>query len=112
VLKSFSPLVVNISRFAKRVGTKAAVMDGQLLEGTKKDYSREATEFCRKMFENENSKFIKKKFKVLVSEKDKKGLFIARTNSYRPVIVNGGLGEFVEIKITCSQANFFKGELL
>ena len=40
LLKKTTPEVVNISRFAKRDGTKAAVFSGQLSEATKKDYSR------------------------------------------------------------------------
>ena len=51
--------------------------------------------------------------KVLVVEKGSKGGFIAKTNSYIPVIVHDvELGTFVDVKITEATATYLKSEVL
>ena len=51
--------------------------------------------------------------KVLVVEKGSKGGFIAKTDSYIPVIVDDvELGTFVDVKITQATATYLKSELL
>lgn len=111
LLKKTTPEVVNISRFAKRSGTKAAIFSGQLSEEIKKDYSRKLTKFCDEYMLVNNKKIIGAKFKVLVSEKKSDILFVARTNNYRPVNVDFGYSSFVNIKIIEAYPHFFKGKI-
>lgn len=110
LLKKTTPEVVNISRFAKRDGTKAAVFSGQLSEATKKDYSRKLTKFCDEYMLVNNKKRVGEKVRVLVSEKKSKNLFVARTNNYRPVNVGFGYSSFVDVEIVEAFPHFFKGE--
>ena len=110
LLKKTTPEVVNISRFAKRSGTKATSFSGQLSEETKKDYSRKLTKFCDEYMLINNKKTIGSKVNVLVSEKKSDILFVARTNNYRPVNVDFGYSNFVDVEIIEAFPHFFKGE--
>jgi len=101
--------LVNISRFAKRFGTPAAVMFGQLSEEAKKEFSREISSFCKELFLQKNKFLVLTTQNCLVSEKTPKGFITARTGSYRPVIVDAQLGKFVCVKITHAFPNFFRG---
>ena len=112
VISVAKPNVVNISRFGKRKGTVAEKMSKQLIESEKKDRSRTMNSFCKELFVKQNKALLGAEFVVLVSEKNKKGFNIARTNAYRPVVVLGGLGSFARVKITSSSSTFFNGELL
>jgi tRNA A37 methylthiotransferase MiaB len=104
--------VLNISRFGKRRGTKAATMPGQLEEKDKKKRTRILSEKSRKLFLEENKKMLGFKGKALVSEKADKNGFVARTNNYSPVIVNSKFGSFVDIEITSVYSHFFKGKII
>ncbi len=110
LLKKTTPEVVNISRFAKRSGTKAAIFSGQLSEEVKKDYSRKLTKFCDEYMLVNNKKMIGSKVSVLVSEKKSDILFVARTNNYRPVNVDFGYSSFVNVEIIEAYSHFFKGK--
>lgn len=110
LLRKTTPEVVNISRFAKRSGTKAAIFSGQLSEEAKKNYSRLLTKFCDDYMLVNNKKLIGQKVKVLVSEKKSPTLFVARTNSYRPVSVDFSYSDFVEVEVTNAFSHFFKGK--
>lgn len=110
LLKKTFPEVVNISRYAKRMGTKAANFENQLSEEDKKNYSRELTKFCDEYMKINNDKLIGKKFEVLVSEKKNKDLFVGRTNSYRPINVDFGYSKFKTVLIVESFPHFFKAK--
>jgi threonylcarbamoyladenosine tRNA methylthiotransferase CDKAL1 len=112
VLKKTKPLVVNISKYGKRKGTVAATLPFQLTEKVKKDRSRKVTAFIKAQMLIQNKKMIGKKFRALVSDNAPKVFFVARTNSYRPVVVPLKLGEFVDVEVTEAFSHYFKGKIL
>ena len=69
--------------------------------------------FETKITENENRELVDTTQNVLVVEKGSKGGFIAKTDSYLPVIVDDvELGSFVKVKITDATSTYLKSELL
>ncbi len=108
LLKKVKPVFVNVSRFGKRPGTKAAKMDNQLTEAKKKERSRIVYSFLNDLFLKNKKRFLKKEFIALVSEK-KKNCFVARTQNYLPVVVNSNLGEFVKVKLDGMEPHHFSG---
>jgi len=112
LIKKTVPEVVNISRYGKRKGTKAAVMPLQLTEPEKKERSRILSVLVKELLAKKSKKLNGKIFPVLVSEKAKGGYFTARTNNYRPILVSASFGQFVKVKITQTYPNFFKGTIL
>ncbi len=112
VIRNVKPEVVNISRFGKRKGTKAAIMNNQLTEAEKKERTRELSKLCKELLLEKNKEFVGSDFLVLVSEKAGGNYFTARTSNYRPILVNGGFGEFVNVKINEAFPHFFKGSLI
>lgn len=112
LIKEIRPDVVNISRFGKRKGTKAAIMKDQLQEFEKKQRSRELSFFCKELLLKKNKNLFGKKLKVLVSEKASGGYFTARTNNYKPILVNSGFGDFVNVEVKEVFSNFSKGSVI
>lgn len=112
LIEKTKPDVINISRFGKRKGTKAAIMKEQLQESEKKQRSRELSFFCKKLLSEKNKNLLGEKFKVLVSEKASGGYFTARTNNYKPILVNSGFGDFKLVKVDEVFANFSKGSII
>ena len=70
------------------------------------------SEIKTKITEEENKELVGTHQKVLVVEKGSKGGFIAKTDSYIPVIVSDAkLGTFVDVIITEATATYLKSEL-
>ena len=112
LLKKTKPQVVNISRYGKRKGTIAATLPDQISETEKKERSKEVTALLRKQMLLQNKELIGKIFVALVSDKAQKDFFVARTNTYRPVLVPNKLGEFIEVEVKEAYAHFFKGNIV
>ncbi|MCS7121370.1 MAG: tRNA (N(6)-L-threonylcarbamoyladenosine(37)-C(2))-methylthiotransferase [Archaeoglobaceae archaeon] len=99
LIKETRPDIVNITRFSPRPKTEAAKLK-DIPGWIKKERSRILTEICRKISSENNSKFVGKKMRVLVTKHGKDGTMLARSNSYRPVVVKGKkIGEFTEVEI-------------
>ncbi len=104
LIKEVRPDIVNITRYSPRKGTPAAKMK-DIPGWIKKDRSRKLTELCRKIgFEN-NLKFVGKTLRVLVTRRGKDSTMLARTDSYRPVITRGKIGEFKNVKVLSCKHN-------
>ncbi|MFA4907050.1 MAG: MiaB/RimO family radical SAM methylthiotransferase [archaeon] len=105
------PDTVNISRYGKRDGTIAAEMQGQVEGRIKSERSRAASAFAWKIALENNSALVGARQKALVSETGSRGGMVARTNSYRPVVLSSAnLGEFLEVRIGRASANCLYAE--
>lgn len=105
------PDIVNISRYGLRPGTVAAQMP-QLVDREKSRRSHILHRVCRNIFLEKNRSLVGRKETVLVSEKAKLNGFVARTNSYKPVVVpKAELNEFALARITEAFPTFLKGHL-
>jgi tRNA A37 methylthiotransferase MiaB len=106
------PDVVNISQFWPRPGTSAAKMkqvDGKV----KQTRSRELTELCKEITLIKNKVWIGKTCEVLVDEIGKKGGFVSRNESYKPVILKEKLklGSSLRCKIADAAEKYLIGKI-
>jgi len=102
LVRIVSPDIVNVTRFSARPGTEAATMDDQIHGRISKERSRELTTARFDEADERNKELVGKIMRVLVTETGKKGTMIARTDSYKQVIVpiECKLGTFVDVEIT------------
>lgn len=103
---------VNISRYGKRKGTKAAIMENQIYEWEKKRRSRIATEEIRKIAKKANEKYINEKQKVLIIEKGRNNKLIGKNQNYKSITIDENqtkLGEEIEVKIINTEAYYLEG---
>lgn len=99
LIKETKPDIVNITRFSPRPRTEAAKLK-DVPGWIKKERSRVLTEVSRKVSSENNSKFVGRELRVLVTKYGKDWTMLARTDSYRPVVVkNRSIGEFTVTKI-------------
>lgn len=108
LLKKVKPDIVNITRFSPREGTLAAKY-WDIPGWIKKERSRKLTELMKKIGLENNSKFVGKRLRVLVTKKGKDSTVLARTNSYRAVVTVGEVGEFREVNISGYRYNYLLG---
>ena len=108
LLKEVKPDVVNLSRFTPRKGTIAASLE-QLDAKIVNERSKKVHELVRKILEKKNKKWVGWKGEVLIDEKSNE-ITTGRNIFYKPIIVSGKLGEFRQVEIVKSFANFFIGK--
>ncbi len=107
------PDVVNISQFWPRPGTKAAEMK-QLSGAEKKERSRRLTKLCDGIMLNQNKKWVGWQGQALVDEQNEDGTFVARNQSYKPILLRGNLklGDFATVKVKSAETKYLIGELV
>ena len=112
LLKQIKPSLIHLSKYQHRKGAISSSLK-EIPHEVMKERSKYLSKIKSQITEKENVEFLGSIQKVLVVEKGSKGGFIAKTNSYIPVIVdNVELGTFVDVKITEATATYLKGELL
>jgi MiaB/RimO family radical SAM methylthiotransferase len=107
------PDAINVSMFWPRPGTIAEKMK-QLSGEIKKKRSREMTKLYHSVALDVNKKLVGKKFKVLVDEIGKKGGFVARNESYKPIVLKESklkLGDSPQVRIISATKNYLIGEI-
>ncbi len=112
LMKRVKPDIVNVSRFGARPGSAAANMK-QLHGRQIKARSRVLSKLCREIALENNKKLIGKRFKVLVSEHGSKGNFVARTNAYKPVVIEEDLFcKFANVEIIDAKPTHLMGKVI
>lgn len=112
LLENVKPSLIHLSKYQHRKGAISSSLREVPPEVMKKR-SKFLSEIKSKITEKENHELVGTVQKVLVLEKGSKGGYIAKTDSYIPVIVDDvELGSFVEVKITDATATYLKSELL
>ena len=103
---------VNITRFSVRPGTDAATMKDQIQGNVSKERSTELTETKMEVEYGVNENLVGKRFRVLVTEKGKKGTVITRTENYRPVGIEEDLplGTFLDVVVTGCASTYVVGK--
>jgi MiaB-like tRNA modifying enzyme len=99
--------IVNLSKFSARKKTKASFMK-QLNKNEIKRRSVEASKVYKRISLEKNLEMIGRTEKVIVTEKAKCDS-LARTNSYKPVLVKGNVGEEFTVKITSAGQSHLRG---
>ena len=112
LLKDIKPSLIHLSKYQHRKGAISSSLD-EIPHETMKRRSKFLSNIKAEITKDENVDLIGSIQKVLVVEKGSKGGFIAKTNSYIPVIVDDvEIGSFVDVKITDATATYLKGELI
>ena len=112
LLQTVKPSLIHLSKYQHRKGAISSSLT-EIPRPVMKKRSKFLSEIKSKITEDENKELVGSHQNVLVVEKGSKGGFIAKTNSYIPVIVdNVKLGTFVDVKITEATATYLKSELL
>jgi threonylcarbamoyladenosine tRNA methylthiotransferase CDKAL1 len=101
---------INVSRFSARPGTAAAKMrplpSAVVSRRTKALVSR-----VREIAADYHRRRVGRRYRVLIDEHDRRGHSLGRTESYRPVMLDGRLtlGEWVEVEIVRGENFSFFG---
>lgn len=115
VVKELAFDKVHVARYTFRPFTPAYVERNVVPEPEKKRRSRLLSQLAAEVAAEINSRYSGRIIEALVTE-DKKtsGTAIARTSTYKPVVVpdTAKPGEWVKVKITSSTPNYLVGEIL
>ncbi|AMD17956.1 threonylcarbamoyladenosine tRNA methylthiotransferase [Methanobrevibacter sp. YE315] len=111
LLEEIKPSLIHLSKYQHRKGAISSSLK-EIPHEVMKKRSKFLSEIKSKITEDENRELIGSVQNVLVVEKGSKGGFIAKTDSYIPVIIGDvELGTFVKVKITEATATYLKSEL-
>ena len=112
LLEEIRPSLIHLSKYQHRKGAISSSLT-EIPRKIMKERSKYISQIKEKITERENEELVNSIQKVLVIEKGSKGGYIAKTDSYIPVIVdNVELGTFVDVKITEATSTYLKSELL
>lgn len=114
LVRELKPDIVNITRFSPRPGTPAAYVEGQVPGWVVKRRSRELTKLRFEVSQRTNKQLEGARLRVLTTEEGKNGTTLARSEDYRPVVLDGRipLGEFTEVIVVDSTETYLRGEIL
>ena len=112
LLREVKPSLIHLSKYQHRKGAISSSLNEIPREDMKKR-SKFLSEIKSEITAGENLELMGTIQNVVIVENGSKGGFIAKTDSYIPVIVNDGeLGDFVKVKITETTATYLKGDLI
>ena len=112
LLKEIKPNLIHLSKYQHRIGAISSSLT-EIPPQIMKKRSKFLSQIKYEITEDENRELVGSIQKVLVVEKGSKGGYIAKTNSYIPVIVHDvQLGTFVDVKITQATSTYLLSELL
>jgi MiaB-like tRNA modifying enzyme len=110
IVQALRPGVLNITRFSPRPMTSAAELK-DITDRVKKERSRRMSKLAKKIFLENNKKFLGQRMDVLVTENGKNGTFLGRTDEYKQVVLESGvLGEVRRVEITGAEAHYLIGQ--
>jgi threonylcarbamoyladenosine tRNA methylthiotransferase CDKAL1 len=114
LLKQIKPDIINITRFSARSLTAAKNMKGRIPTQVVKERSKQTTEICSKISLEKNQEHLKKKYKVLVTERGKQKTFTGRTENYKQVVLTEpvAVGDCVHVKIIDAAPTYLVGKLI
>ncbi len=112
LLKDIKPSLIHLSKYQHR---KRAISSNlkEIPKNILKKRSKYLSEIKKEITEEENKQLMGTIQDAIVVEKGSKGGFIAKSNSYIPIIVdNVNLGQKIKVKINQTTSTYLKGKLL
>lgn len=104
--------IIHISKYRHREGALSSVLP-EIDSSVMNRRSKELTDIKSEITKIENEKFLNSIMNVLVVEEGRKGGFIAKSDSYIPVVVNDvNLGDFISVKINKVTSTYLFGEVI
>jgi len=109
VLEEFKPSIIHLSKYQHRKGAASSNLKEIPYEIMKKR-SKEITNIKSRITDLENQKLLNTIQKAIVVEEGSKGGFIAKSNSYIPIVVHDAkIGDFLNLKIYETSSTYLKG---
>lgn len=113
LMEEIQPEIINVTRFSAREGTEAFDMSNRIPGWKSKERSRKLSKLRTEISTRKNNSLIGSVLRVMTTEHVKRGTTVARTDSYRPVVLPKTLplGAFHDVKIVSATDAYLKGEL-
>ena len=109
LLHDVKPSIIHLSKYQHRKGAISSSLT-EIPHHVMKERSKYLSEIKSEITKAENEELLNSYQNILVVEKGSKGGFIAKTDSYIPVVVEDvELGDFVRVKITHATATYLRG---
>ena len=109
VLKEFNPGLIHLSKYQHRKGAPSSKLK-EISPSLMKKRSKKITDIKSEITGLENKQLHGTVQRAIVVEKGSKGGFIAKSNSYIPIIVDDAeIGEFIDLKIYETTSTYLKG---
>lgn len=109
LLEEIKPGLIHLSKYQHRKGAISSSLK-EVPHNVMKERSKFLSDFKVELTENENKELLGSTQNAVVVEKGSKGGFIAKSDSYLPIVVdNVDLGEFIKVKITETTSTYLKG---
>ncbi len=111
LIQDVKPTVVNISKYGDRPNTKASMSDEKVDTFVKKERSRSLTKLVNRLLLEANSAMLGWTGRVLITEPASRGGSLARTQQYRPVIIEKSYnpGTWIDVEITKASKSYILG---
>ncbi|TFG10426.1 tRNA (N(6)-L-threonylcarbamoyladenosine(37)-C(2))-methylthiotransferase [Candidatus Thorarchaeota archaeon] len=113
LIRTVRPEVVNISKYGDRPGTPASESDVKVDTSVKKNRSRRLSKLVSTILSQKAKAWLGWVGPVLVTSLAPKGGLLARTPSYRPVIIDNDvpLGTTLPVQISSAERTYLVGEV-
>ena len=109
LLEDIKPSLIHLSKYQHRKGAISSALK-EISHDIMKKRSKYLSVIKDQITKKENDELLGSVQKALVVEKGSKGGFIAKSDSYIPIIIeNAKLGDFVNVKITETTSTYLKG---
>lgn len=112
LLDDIKPSLIHLSKYQHRKGAISSNLK-EVSHDVMKKRSKHLSYIKDQITKKENDELLGSIQKALVIEKGSKGGYIAKSNSYIPIIVeNVDLGDFIKVKITETTSTYLKGKCI
>lgn len=112
LLENIRPGLIHLSKYQHRKGAISSSLKAVPHDVMKKR-SKHLSNIKTQITEDENKELLGTTQNAVVVESGSKGGFIAKSDSYIPIVVNGvKLGDFIEVKITKTTATYLIGDVI
>lgn len=112
LLYEVKPSLIHLSKYQHRKGAISSNLR-EVPHSVMKERSKELTNIKVKITEEENKKLMGTIQKALVVEKGSKGGFIAKSDSYIPIVIDDAkIGKFYDVEIFETTSTYLKGKII
>lgn len=112
LLKDIKPSLIHLSKYQHRKGAISSSLK-EIPKSVMKERSKYFSKIKSEITEKENKQLMGTIQEAIVVEKGSKGGYIAKSNSYIPIVVDDvSLGDVIKVKINETTATYLKGEVL
>lgn len=109
LMREVKPDIVNVSKFGPRPGTKVAKMK-QLPRKIINKRTKKIVKIIERIKLENSKRWLNWKGEVLIDEKGRKGGMIGRNFAYKPIVTEGKIGTFREVRITEVRPTYLIGK--